>query len=50
MPRMTQRRGPVPVYRGDVQTLDQIRPNFVADRVRAGRIVIVENPDRRISA
>ena len=39
---------PVPVYRGDIQTLDRIRPGFVADYERRGRIVIVDNPDRKL--
>jgi len=48
MSSVTAAPRPVPVYRGDIQTLDRIRPGFVADYERRGRIVIVENPDRKI--
>lgn len=47
---MSRRPRPVPVYRGDVPTLDRIRPGFVADYERRGLVVIVENEERKVTA
>jgi len=37
---------PIPVYRGDIPSLDRIRPGFVADNERLGRITVVDDPSR----
>lgn len=40
---------PVVVYRGDIPVINRIRPGFVEDEVCCGRIVIVDNPERKVT-
>lgn len=43
---------PVTVYRDDVAVMDvleRIKPGYLADRVAAGSVVIVDSEDRKFS-